>query len=361
MASSDIREPRNSFSVQELVKEPILTIPQHFVRLDNQQPDPSLPYSRPLPMITPTIDMAQLVDDDDDVELQKLHSTCKDWGLFQVVNHGVSSSVLERLKHEVEEFFKLPLEEKMKYKIREGEVEGYGNVARGAGKLDWSDRLYIITNPIHRRKPHLFPELPSSLRNTLESYFSELQMLATKLLSLMAKALKIDTKEMIEYFDDGMQAVRMTYYPPCPKPEVVMGITPHSDATLLTILHQVNGVDGLEINKDGVWFPASIHPDALVVNVGDILEIFSNGVYRSIEHRVVPNLEKERISVAFFINPNFEAEVGPSPGLTNPKNPPLFKRVGMEQYVKGFFAHDLNGKSYLHRLRIENGSEDNSA
>ncbi|XP_022720343.1 protein SRG1-like [Durio zibethinus] len=365
MASSDAEDFSFSFpvvSVQELVKKPIITIPQHYVRLDDQQPDPSLPNgSRPMPMITPTIDMTRLVSgEDDDVELEKLHSTCKEWGLFQLVNHGVSSSILDRLKHEVEEFFKLPLEEKMKYKIREGEFEGYGNTPREAGKLDWSDRLYMITNPIHRRKPHLFPELPSSLRNTLESYFLELQKLATKLLCSMAKALKIDTKEMIEFFDDGMQSVRMTYYPPCPKPELVMGITPHSDATLLTILHQVNGVDGLQIKKDGVWFPVSFLPDALVVNVGDVLEIFSNGVYRSIEHRATTNSGKERMSVAFFLNPKFEAEVGPSPSLINPKNPPVFKRVGLEQYAKDFFVRKLYGKTYLQHMRIENG-EHNSA
>ncbi|XVF25552.1 hypothetical protein REPUB_Repub13aG0221900 [Reevesia pubescens] len=359
MASSDVENFSSSVSVislQELVKEPIITIPENYVRSDQQQQQPpSVPYSsdHALPVI-PTIDLTQLVSGEDDVELQKLHSTCKEWGIFQLVNHGVSSSVLARLKHEVEGFYKLPLEEKMKYKIREGEVEGYGNLAREGGKLDWADRFYMITNPIHRRKPHLFPELPSSMRNTLESYFLELQKLATKLLTLMAKALKIDVKEMLEFFEDGMRSVRLTYYPPCHQPEMVMGITPHSDATVLTILHQVNGVDGLQINKDGVWFPLSFHPDALVVNVGDILEIFSNGIYRSIEHKVVPNSEKERITVSYFMNPKYEAEVGPSPSLINPKNPPLFKRVGLEQYIKDFFFRKLNGKTYLQHMRIEN-------
>ena len=89
----------------------------------------------------------------------------------------------------------------------------------------------------------------------------------------MGKALNIESKEIEEIFEDGMQSVRMNYYPPCPKPEVVMGLTPHSDATAITILHQVNGVDGLEIKKDGVWIPARIISNALVVNVGDILEV----------------------------------------------------------------------------------------
>ena len=72
---------------------------------------------------------------------------------------------MEELNHEIEGFFKLPLEEKLKYKVRPGDVEGYGNVVRrDDDKLDWSDRVFMITNPISRRKPHLLPELPSSLK-----------------------------------------------------------------------------------------------------------------------------------------------------------------------------------------------------
>lgn len=83
-----------------------------------------------------------------------------------MVNHGVSSLVVEKLKYEIEEFYKLPQEEKMRYKLRPGEVEGYGQTILHSEdqKIDWADRFYIITNPIHRRKSHLLPELPSSLR-----------------------------------------------------------------------------------------------------------------------------------------------------------------------------------------------------
>ena len=101
----------------------------------------------------------------------------------------------------------------------------------------------------------------------------ELQKLAMKLLGLMTEALKLEKGEMEELFDDGMQSVRMTYYPPCPQPDLVMGLTPHSDGSGITILLQANGVDGLQIKKDGVWIPVSFLPHALVVNVGDILEV----------------------------------------------------------------------------------------
>ncbi|XP_059436404.1 protein SRG1-like [Corylus avellana] len=342
---------------EELAKDPkIKLVPKRYVQVDQDPPVVGTLF----PAI-PTVDMKKLASvETKDFEVEKLQTICMEWGLFQLVNHGVSSSLLEKLNHEIEEFFKLPLEEKMKFKVRPGDVEGYGTIVRSDDqRLDWGDRVYMIINPIHRRKPYLFPELPSSFRETMESYLKELQKLAMTLLEHLGKALMIEMKEMKELFEDGMQSTRITYYPPCPQPEQVIGITPHSDATGITILHQVNGVEGLQIKKDGVWIPVNFLPDAFVVNAGDVLEILSNGLYNSVEHRVTVNTKKERISVALFFNPKFEAEVGPATSLLNPNNPPLFRRVGMEKYVKDFFSRRLNGKTYLEHLRIK--AEGNSA
>ncbi|MBA0580794.1 hypothetical protein Gorai_022996, partial [Gossypium raimondii] len=106
----------------------------------------------------------------------------------------------------------------------------------------------------------------------METYILELQKLREKLLRLMAKALELDEKEMMEYFEDGMQSIKMTYYPPCPQLDLVMGITPHFNSTLLIILLQLNCVEDLHNHKDNVWFPVNILPNALIVNIGDILE-----------------------------------------------------------------------------------------
>ena len=121
----------------------------------------------------------------------------------------------------------------------------------------------------HMHNDTRFPQC----RNTLESYFVELQKLAMTLLGVMREALKMEKREMEEMFENGMQSMRMNYYPPCPKPELVVGLRPHSDATGLTVLLQVNGVDGLEVKKDGVWLPVKFQPDSFVVNVGDTLEV----------------------------------------------------------------------------------------
>ncbi|KAL3643580.1 hypothetical protein CASFOL_014395 [Castilleja foliolosa] len=333
-------------SVQEMVKKPINEIPTQYI-VDQEPIIDDIPFA-PIPIL----DMNALLADQD-TNIHQFHSACKDWGIFQLVNHGVDTKLVEKLKNEIQEFYKLPLEERLRYKVRVGDVEGYGQtiIVSQDQKVDWADRFYMITNPIHRRKNHLLPNLPSSLRETLEAYFTEIQKLSMALFGLIAKTLRIDLKEAEEVFENGMQSVRMTYYPPCPNPDKVHGLTPHSDGSAITILLQVNGVEGLQVKKDGAWMAVKFLKDAFVVNLGDIVEILSNGLYKSIEHRATVNSEKERISIAMFFNPKFEAEVGPSRSLLVQQTP-LFKRVIMEQFFKDFFSQKLDGKSFIEYMKV---------
>ena len=110
-------------------------------------------------------------------------------------------------------------------------------------------------------------------RDTLEAYSVELKALAMKILDLIAKALRMEAMDMKELFEEGWQSIRMNYYPPCPQPELVIGLNPHSDAVGLTILLQVNEMEGLQISKNGMWIPVKPLPNAFVVNIGDILEV----------------------------------------------------------------------------------------
>lgn len=91
----------------------------------------------------------------------------------------------------------------------------------------------------------------------------------------MAKALKMDSEEMRELFCDGVQSMRMNYYPPCPEPDMAIGFSPHSDADALTVLYQLNDINGLQIRKEGKWVPVKPLQNSFVVNIGDIMEVFS--------------------------------------------------------------------------------------
>ena len=93
------------------------------------------------------------------------------------------------------------------------------------------------------------------------------------ILGYMAKALKMEAEEMRELFNDGVQTMRMNYYPPCPEPDKAIGLTPHSDADALTVVFQLNETEGLQIRKEGNWVPVKPLPNAFVVNIGDIMEV----------------------------------------------------------------------------------------
>ncbi|XP_061367062.1 oxoglutarate-dependent flavonoid 7-O-demethylase 1-like [Gastrolobium bilobum] len=97
--------------------------------------------------------------------------------------------------------------------------------------------------------------------------------LAIQIIDLMANALTLDTKEIRELFGEGAQSIRMNYYPPCPQPELVMGLNPHSDGGGHSILLQAKEVEGLQIRKGGLWIPIEPLPNVLIINIGDTLEV----------------------------------------------------------------------------------------
>ncbi|RZC91243.1 hypothetical protein C5167_027306 [Papaver somniferum] len=166
------------------------------------------------------------------------------------------------------------------------------------------------------------------------------------LLGKMAKALKMNSDEMEELFNDCSQRMRINYYPPCPKSQQVIGLSPHSDAAALTIVLQLNETEVLQIRKDGKWVSVKPIPGALVVNIGDMIEILSNGAYPSIEHRVMVNPTIERLSIATFHSINSDVEFGPALSLINQScKPALFRTETVQKYYQNFFAQKLNGKA----------------
>ncbi|KAE7996308.1 hypothetical protein FH972_001040 [Carpinus fangiana] len=105
-------------------------------------------------------------------------------------------------------------------------------------------------------------------------------------------------------------------------------------------------MEGLQISKNAMWIPLKPFPNAFVVNIGDILEMVTNGLYRSIEHRATVNSEKERLSLAAFYSPKLDGDMGPAPSLVTAEIPALFRRIGVAEYFRGFYSRELSGKSY---------------
>jgi len=111
-------------------------------------------------------------------------------------------------------------------------------------------------------------------RDTLDKYSLELANVSAQLFKFMANNLGVNKEGLLGTFKGLPQSMRINYYPPCSQANKVLGLSPHTDGVGMTFLLQVNDVEGLQIRKDGKWFSVKAIPGALVVNIGDALEVF---------------------------------------------------------------------------------------
>ncbi|GLJ33682.1 hypothetical protein SUGI_0676910 [Cryptomeria japonica] len=338
-------------SVQELAQKKPNDIPERYIRSEDERPS-----STPLPSLltVPVIDMEKLLLASDNHERQKemdiLSKACIEWGFFQVVNHGIPHSLIDRMRGVANEFFGLSFEEKQKYAPQPGDAQGYGNmfVVDEKQKLDWGDLMALALMPKKLVNLALWPTTPSDYRNTLERYSTHVEKVAQIILSLFAENLQLRSDYFKGKFgEDSMMTMRMNLYPPCPRPDLVLGLSPHSDGSAITLLLQDDQVEGLHVRKNNEWIPIQPTPYALVINIGDLIEVMTNGRYKSIEHRAMTNKEKTRLSIATFYHPSLDEEVAPANNLVDEKNPSLYKKFKHQEYIHYYMSKQLNGKKSL--------------
>jgi isopenicillin N synthase-like dioxygenase len=176
--------------------------------------------------------------------------------------------------------------------------------------------------------------------------------LASRVLSLMAADLGIEEEALHDAFTGHRQSMAIHYYPPCRHPEKVMGIMPHTDGLGLTLLLHVDDTPGLQIRKGGRWFPVRPLPGAFVVNVADILQVLTNGEYRSVEHRVLPDAVRARTTVVIFQEAAVGGMVAPLPGMLKGGDPARYRSVQLDEYIKGNFRALADGTRFIQSLRI---------
>lgn len=341
--------------VQELKKAKPAAIPERFVR--DMAERPTLTKVTPASNI-PVIDLSKLLKGDMTLfhtEISKLSASCEDWGFFQVINHGIDLGLLADIEKTAMEFFMLPLEEKQKYPMAPGTVQGYGQafVFSEDQKLDWCNMFALGLEPHYMRNHKLWPKNPPNFCETIENYSREIRKLCKNLLGFIALSLGLSRDVFEDMFGVAVQAVRMNYYPACPRPDLVLGLSPHSDGSALTVLQQGKGSSvGLQILKDNTWVPVQPIPNALVINIGDTIEVLTNGRYKSVEHRAVTHKEKDRLSIVTFYAPSYDIELGPMPELMDENNPCKYRRYNHGEYSKHYVTNKLQGKKTLEFAKI---------
>ncbi|MCL7048238.1 hypothetical protein MKW94_010640 [Papaver nudicaule] len=269
-----------------------------------------------------------------------------------VINHGVPESLINEMMNLCLSFFDLSPDEKSDYvgkhvlnPIRCG--TSFNTSVENV--YFWRDYLKILVHPDFHA-----PLKPNGFRETSYEYCKRTREVAKELLKGMSESLGLeeDYIEKVLETKSGLQILIVNLYPPCPQPELAMGMPAHSDHGLLTLLAQ-NEIGGLQIKHKGKWIAAKALPNSFMVNIGDHMEILSNGKYKSILHRVVVNNKATRLTVVTANGPSLDAEVTPAPSLVDFENhPPLYRGMKYKEYVELQQSNQLDGKSCLDRIRI---------
>ncbi|XP_015938728.1 protein SRG1 [Arachis duranensis] len=343
--------------VQELRKNRTKTIPERFVRDMSERPTPAMTLSPPSSGM-PVIDFSKLTKGNSEQiqsETLKLAYACESWGFFQVLNHEVDLTLMEIMEKSSREFFMLPLEEKQKYQMAPGTVQGYGQafVFSEDQKLDWCNMFALGIEPQFIRNPNLWPKKPATFSETVEVYSREMRKVCQNLLKYIGLGLGLEGDVFEKMFGEAVQAIRMNYYPPCSRPDLVLGLSPHSDGSALTVLQQAKGSPvGLQILKDQTWLPLQLIPNALLINIGDTIEVLTNGKYKSVEHRAVAHKDKDRLSIVTFYAPSYEVELSPMQEFVDEKNTCKYRRYNHGEYSKHYVTNKLQGKKTLDFAKI---------
>ncbi|KAI9745430.1 MAG: hypothetical protein M1818_000964 [Claussenomyces sp. TS43310] len=283
-----------------------------------------MPSAIPHEEAPPILDFSAFTSSDPEARallVQQIASACKDKGFFQIVNHGIPSSLQQEVLNKSEEFFALSNEEKMKLDKNQNNYqrgyEYFGTQMLEAGTAPESKEAYYLGRdlPVDHPDvkagkflsgPNLWPEvLGDEWKKVINEYYSRVLELGNAVLGVLALGLGLDEDFFLPFTDNGIGTLRLVHYPPTPVNAKARGIGAHRDFGCLTLLLQ-DDVGGLQVQNQETqeWIDVKPVPGAYVVNLGNMMLRWTNHKYSSNLHRVINRSNSERYSVPFFLNGN---------------------------------------------------------
>ncbi|KAL3653480.1 Jasmonate-induced oxygenase 1 [Castilleja foliolosa] len=341
--------PEPIIRVQSVSENCTDSIPGRYVKPPEARPSPG---PGPGDINIPLIDLGGIHDDKlRETTLRHVSDACRDWGFFQVVNHGVRPDLMDRAQEAWREFFHQPMEVKQGYANSPKTYEGYGSrlgIEKGA-ILDWSDYYFLHYLPCNLRDHNKWPALPNSIREVIDEYSREIVRLGGVLLKIMSINLGLDEDYLQNAFggEDVGACLRVNFYPKCPQPDLTLGLSSHSDPGGMTFLLPDQNVPGLQVRRGGDWITVKPAPHAFIVNIGDQIQVLSNAIYKSVEHRVIVNSKQERISLAYFYNPKSDLLIQPAKELVTSDTPAIYSAMTFDEYRLYIRTKGPKGKSQL--------------
>jgi len=302
----------------------------------------------------PIIDISSLVSPTSQPdELRKtvaeIGKACEEWGFFYIVGHGIDPSFIQRVQALSRDFFERPKEFKKTVGRTSSNFRGYTDSELTKQTVDWKEAFdfgaeieKIEERTFEIEGDNRWPQGMPEFRSNMIAYFDAMHSVSEKLMSAIFTALKENPERFVKDFDGSRDTslVRLNYYPICPNPKAHLGVGPHSDAGALTILWQDQDVSSLQVEKEGVFYDVYPVPNSFVINIGDMAQVWSNGLYKAPVHRVLANHHKERFSAPFFYTPSYSCNIQPLDTCVSKTNPAKYRSINWGDFRKGRFAGD---------------------
>lgn len=268
--------------------------------------------------------------------LEKIKDACENWGFFELVNHGIEPELMDTLERLTKEHYRKCMEQRFKELVASRALEG---VQTEVNDMDWESTFYVRHLP--QSTINEIPDLDDEYRKLMKEFALKLEKLAEELLDLLCENLGLEKGYLKKVFYGSKGptfGTKVSNYPPCPKPDLIKGLRAHTDAGGIILLFQDDKVSGLQLLKDGQWIDVPPMRHSIVVNLGDQLEVITNGKYKSVEHRVIAQTDGNgRMSLASFYNPGSDAVIYPAPALLEKaaeENKQVYPKFVFEDYMK---------------------------